>query len=75
MLEIGGASGFGLSAAAAGAGAGGLRPLAAGRVRRAQLGLDIAQAYFGEANLGGTYDMVLATEMVEHPAEPPGSSG
>ncbi len=75
MLEIGGAYGFGLDFGIRGRGWSGRgydpSPLAAFGAR--ELGLDIAQAYFGEADLGGgAYDVVLATEVVEHLAEPPG---
>ena len=74
MLEIGGAYGFGLDF--------GIRardwtgvgydpsPLAA--FGASELGLDLKQDYFEEKDLGeGPYDVIIATEVIEHLPDPP----
>jgi SAM-dependent methyltransferase len=73
-LEIGGAYGFGLDFCIRGRGWQGLgydpSPLALFGAR--ELGLDIRQEYFGEADLrAGPWDVVIATEVVEHLDHPP----
>jgi SAM-dependent methyltransferase len=74
VLEIGGAYGFGLDFCAQVYGWQGEgfdpSPLAAYGVR--ELGLNIRQDYFTKANLAaGPWDVVIATEVVEHIPNPP----
>ena len=73
-LEIGGAYGFGLDFCVHGRGWRGIgfdpSPMAA--LGAQDLGLDIRRSYFSENNLGeGPWDVVLATEVIEHINEPP----
>jgi SAM-dependent methyltransferase len=74
LLEIGGAYGFGLDFGIRARGWVGEgfdpSPLAAFGAR--ELGLEINQDYFEEKDLGrGPYDIVMATEVIEHLAHPP----
>jgi SAM-dependent methyltransferase len=74
LLEIGGAYGFGLDFGIRARGWTGEgfdpSPLAAFGAR--ELGLYIKQDYFGEKDLArGPYDLVMATEVIEHLAHPP----
>ena len=74
VLEIGGAYGFGLDFCIRARGWQGVgydpSPLAAFGAR--ELGLDIKQAYFTEAELTcGPWDVAIATEVLEHLEHPP----
>nr|HQU05276.1 class I SAM-dependent methyltransferase [Acidocella sp.] len=75
LLEIGGAYGFGLDFGVRARGWVGEgydpSPLAEFGIR--ELGLTVTQDYFEEKDLAkGPYDVVIATEVVEHLAHPPG---
>jgi SAM-dependent methyltransferase len=74
VLEIGGAFGFGLDFCIRARGWVGEgydpSPLAGFGAR--ELGLDIRRAYFGEDDLSqGPWDVVIATEVIEHIGHPP----
>ncbi|MDE8345476.1 MAG: class I SAM-dependent methyltransferase [Acidocella sp.] len=74
VLEIGGAFGFGLDfcVRAKGWRGEGYDPSPLALFGARELGLDISQTYFGEAELArGPWDVVLATELIEHLADPP----
>lgn len=74
ILEIGGAYGFGLDFAqrALGWTGKGYDPSPLTAFGASELGLDLKRDYFEEKNLEtGPYDIVLATEVIEHLPDPP----
>jgi 2-polyprenyl-3-methyl-5-hydroxy-6-metoxy-1,4-benzoquinol methylase len=74
VLEIGGAYGFGLDFCMRARGwvGVGFDPSPLAEYGASELGLNITQDYFEEKDLGrGPYDVIIATEVIEHLAHPP----
>ena len=73
LLEIGGGYGFGLDIGVHGLGWQGVGydPSPFGAFGRRELGLDLRADYFTEAQLGESWDVIAATELIEHLPDPP----